>query len=126
MRLVRPPDSLSKLGSLHMGRSWNGLKYSNIWADYCQMMTITQAMRANFVKALRCWVQVSRVLRSENASSKVCGVFNKAKIQAVLLFRIEMWKLAPLGMVCLEGFHLRAPSHMSDSRPQKRPDSTWK
>ena len=28
----------------------------------------TQAMRANLAKARRCWAQVSRVLRSENAS----------------------------------------------------------
>jgi hypothetical protein len=46
----------------------------------------TQAMRGDLPKARRCWVQVSRVLRSENASPKVCAVFNKATIQAVLLF----------------------------------------
>jgi hypothetical protein len=40
----------------------------------------TQAMRANLAKARRCWVQVSRVLRSENASPKVCGVFYKETI----------------------------------------------
>jgi hypothetical protein len=45
-----------------------------------------QAMRGNLAKARRCWARVSRVLRSENALPKVCGVFYKATIQAVLLF----------------------------------------
>jgi hypothetical protein len=86
----------------------------------------TQAMRANLAKARRCWARVSQVLRSENASSKVCGVFYKATIQAVLLFGSETWNLAPLGMACLEGFHLRAAWQMSGTQPWKRPDGTWK
>jgi hypothetical protein len=56
----------------------------------------TQAMRANLAKARRCWVLVSQVLRSENVSPKVCGVFYKATIQAVLPFGSETWNLAPL------------------------------
>jgi hypothetical protein len=40
----------------------------------------THAMRANLAKARRCWAQVSQVLRSENTSPKVCGVFYKATI----------------------------------------------
>ncbi len=85
----------------------------------------TQAMRGNLAKARRCWVWVSQVLRSENASPKVCGVFYKATIQAVLLFGSETWNLAPSGMACLEGFHLRAACPMSGSHPWKRPDSMW-
>ncbi len=68
----------------------------------------TQAMRANLAKARRCWARVSRVLRAENASPKVCVVFYKATIQAVLLFGSETWNLALSGLACLEGFHLRA------------------
>ncbi len=66
----------------------------------------TQAMRANLAKARGCWARVSRVLRAENALPKVCGVFYKATIQAVLLFRSETWNLPPSGLACLEGFHL--------------------
>jgi hypothetical protein len=84
----------------------------------------TQAMRGNLAKAHRCWAWVSQVLRSENASLKVCGVFYKATIQAVLLFGSETWNSAPSGMACLEGFHLRAAWHMSSSHAQKRPDGT--
>ncbi len=65
------------------------------------------------------------MLRSENASPKVCGVFYKATIQAVLLFGSETWNLAPSGMVCLEGFHLRAAWRILGIPPWKRPDGTW-
>jgi hypothetical protein len=82
-------------------------------------------MRGNLAKAHRCWAQVSQVLRSENALPKVCGVFHKATIQAVLLFGSEMWNLVPSGMACLEGFHLKAAWRMSGSHPWKRPDGMW-
>ncbi len=86
----------------------------------------TLAMRANLAKACGCWVRVSRVLRAENASPNVFGVFYKAKIQAVLLFGSETWNLAPSGLVCLEGFHLRAAWRMSGRGPKKLPDGTWR
>jgi hypothetical protein len=56
----------------------------------------SQAMRLNLKKAHKSWAQVSRVLRAENTSPKVCGVFYKATVQAVLLFGSETWKLSPL------------------------------
>ncbi len=37
-------------------------------------------------KACKGWAQESRVLRAENASPKVCCVFYKGTVQAVLLF----------------------------------------
>jgi hypothetical protein len=40
----------------------------------------SQAMRANLKKARKSWARVSRVLRAENASPKVCGVFYKAVV----------------------------------------------
>ena len=50
----------------------------------------TQAMQANLKKTRKSWGRVSCVLRAENASPKVCGVFYKATVQAVLLFGSEM------------------------------------
>jgi hypothetical protein len=58
----------------------------------------SQAMQSNLMKARKSWVQVSFVLRAENASPKVSGVFYKEIVQAVLLFGIEMWKLSPLSL----------------------------
>ncbi len=86
----------------------------------------TQAMRGNLKKACKNWGQVSRVLRAENASPKVCGVFYKATVQAVLLFGSETWKLSPLSLKSLEGFHIRAVHRMAGKMPTKNPDGTWK
>jgi hypothetical protein len=83
-------------------------------------------MRANLAKVRRCLAWLSRMLRSENTSPKVCGVFYKATIQAALLFESKTWNLAPSGMACLECFHLRAAWQMSGTWHQKRPDGTWK
>ncbi len=58
----------------------------------------SQAMQSNLMKARKSWAQVSCVLRAENASPKVSGVFYKEIVQAVLLFGIEMWKLSPLSL----------------------------
>jgi hypothetical protein len=86
----------------------------------------TQAMRANLAKARGCWARVSQVLRAENALPKVCGVFYKATIQAVLLFGSETWNLAPSRLACLEGFHLRAAWQMSGRGQKKLPNGTWR
>ena len=52
-----------------------------------------QAVRDNIKKARKCWRRVSRVLRAENASLRVCGMFFKATVQAILLFRSETWNI---------------------------------
>ncbi len=66
------------------------------------------------------------MLRAENASPKVCGVFYKAVVQAVLLFGSETWKLSPLTLKSLEGFHIGAAGCMTGMQPAKNPDGTWK
>ena len=44
------------------------------------------AMQSNLMKAQKCWSRITRVLRAEHASPRVCGMFYKAAIQAILLF----------------------------------------
>jgi len=85
----------------------------------------SQAMRSNLKKARKSWARVSRVLRAENAAPKVCGVFYKATVQAVLLFGSETWKLSPLSLKSLEGFHIRAARRMAGMQPARNPDGTW-
>jgi hypothetical protein len=85
----------------------------------------TQAMQANLRKARKSWGQVSCALRAENASPKVCGVFYKATVQAVLLFGSETWKLSPLSLKSLEGFHIWAAHRMVGKMPPRNPDGTW-
>ena len=78
-----------------------------------------QAMQSNLMKARKCWSRISRVLRAEHASPRVCGLFYKATVQAVLLFGSEMWNLTPSALKCLEGFHIRAARRMSGMMPVK-------
>jgi hypothetical protein len=85
----------------------------------------SQAMRSNLTKVRNSWAQISHVLRAENASPKVCGVFYKATVQAVLLFGSEMWKLSPSSLKSLEGFHIRAACRMAGMQPARNPDGTW-
>jgi hypothetical protein len=82
-------------------------------------------MRSNLKRARKSWAQVSRLLRAENASPKACGVFYKATVQAVLLFGSETWKLSPLSLKSLEGFHIRAARRMAGMQPARNPDGTW-
>jgi hypothetical protein len=65
------------------------------------------------------------VLRAENASPKVCGVFYKAVVQALLLFGSETWKLSPASLKSLEGFHIRDARRMAGMQPTRDPDGTW-
>ena len=46
----------------------------------------TQAVRGNLKKSRRVWARISRVLRAENASARVCWMFYNATVQSVLLF----------------------------------------
>ncbi len=65
------------------------------------------------------------MMRAENASSHVCGMFYNATVQSILLFRSETWNLSPTSLKSLEGFHIRAAWHMAGKRQLKRPDGTW-
>ncbi len=85
----------------------------------------TQAMQGNLKKARKSWGQVSCILRAENASTKVYGVFYKATVQAVLLFENETWKLSPSSLKSLEGFHIWAAHCMASKMPTRNPDGTW-
>ncbi len=44
------------------------------------------AVQAQLVKARAVWARVSNVLRSENASPRVCGMFYKTVVQEILLY----------------------------------------
>ena len=85
----------------------------------------SQALRSNLRKARKCWGRLQRVLRAENASPRVSGMFYKATVQAVLLFGSESWNLTPSAIKCLEGFHLRAARRMTGMMPCKQPDGSW-
>ena len=85
----------------------------------------TQAIQGNLKKVRKSWGQVSCILRAENDSPKVCGVFYTATVQAVLLFGSETWKLYPLSLKSLEGFHIWAARRMAGKMPTRNPDEKW-
>ena len=64
-------------------------------------------------------------MRYENASPRVCGMFYKATVQAVLLYGSETWNLSPAMLRTLESFHLRAARRMTGLMPSKAADGSW-
>ena len=78
----------------------------------------THAVRGNLKKAWRVWALISHVLRAENASPRVCGIFYKATVQSVLLFGSETWCLAPAALKSFEGFHVKAARCMTGMLPK--------
>ena len=86
----------------------------------------SQAVHGNLKKAQGCWARISRVLRPENASSRVCAMFYKATVQAVLLFGSETWNRTPTAMKWLEGFHIQAAYRMMrTNKPRRSPNGEW-
>ncbi len=85
----------------------------------------TQAVRNNLKKARGVWARLSRMIRAENASPRVCGIFYKATVQLILLFGSKTWNLSLVGLKSLEGFHIRAAWCMAGKRPWKLLDGTW-
>jgi hypothetical protein len=61
----------------------------------------TQAMRSNLRKARACWARILHVLQPEHASPRTCGMFYKATVHAVLLYRSETWSLPMLSIKIL-------------------------
>ncbi len=65
------------------------------------------------------------MLRAENASPRMCGMFYKATVQAVVLYGSETWSLSPSSLKGLEGFHIWAAWRMSGLWPEKKPNGSW-
>jgi len=64
-------------------------------------------------------------MKSKNASPRVCGLFYKATVQAVLLFGSESWTITPTMRRGLEGFHTRAARRMTGMIPEKDTMGNW-
>ncbi len=82
-------------------------------------------MQSNLRKARGCWAWVSRVLQAENATPKMCGMFYKATMQAVLLYGSETWSLSLPSMKFLESFHICTAWEMLGKRPERKEDGSW-
>ena len=69
---------------------------------------------------------ISLALRAENVTPRVCGMFYRATVQAVLLYDSETWVISPASVWMLEGFHVHCTCRMTILMPRKRQDRTWK
>ena len=58
----------------------------------------TQAVRARLIKARAIWSMLSKVLRAENATPRVCGIFYRATVQAVVLYNSKTWVMSPASL----------------------------
>jgi hypothetical protein len=65
------------------------------------------------------------VLWAENATPKMCVMFFKVTMRAMLLYGSERWSLSPSSMKRLEGFHIHAAWRMSGKRPERKKDGSW-
>lgn len=86
--------------------------------------TDTQAIRANLAKARTVWKKFHKLLRGQNMSPRVCGMFFKAVIQAVLLYGSESWVLTDSALRCLEGFVYQAACSMARQHRKRRDQQT--
>jgi hypothetical protein len=119
MRLPRVPSTPSTMHLHVTGTSWPEWRYSSTWGGN------THAMGSNLRKAGGCWARISHVLRAENATPWMSGMFYKVTVQAVLLYGSETWSSPPSSVTRLEGFHIQAAWRMSGLQPEKKPDGSW-
>ena len=73
----------------------------------------TQAIRGNLKKCRKTWARISKVLRAEYASPRVCGMFYRATVQSILLYGSETWTVAPANLAMMEGFHVHTARRMA-------------
>ena len=84
---------------------------------YYTHITYSTKLAGNLAKACRVWARISRVLRAENASARVCGMFYKATVQSVLHFGGKTGVLSPATLQRLEGFHVKSARRMTGLLP---------
>ena len=85
-----------------------------------------RAVRAQLLKARKVWVRLGNILKDENVSPRVNGMFFRAMVQAVLLYRSETWYLTPALLARLNGFQIKAGYRMArENRLKRDPDGNW-
>ena len=85
-----------------------------------------RAINANLKKARRCWWRLACLLRVDNVSLRVSGMFYKGVVMAVLLYGRKSWNITPLTTRRLEGFHHSAAMRMAlEHKPRRQSNRTW-
>jgi hypothetical protein len=79
-----------------------------------------QAIQQQLQKTRGVWARVGQVLRGENTAPRIAAKFYKAVVQAVLLYRREIWNLTNSALARLEGFHVCAAYKMARKHQSKK------
>ena len=72
------------------------------------------------------WRRMSYILSREGVTPRVSGLFFKAVIQAVLLFRTETWVVTLRMGKALGGFQTKVVIRLTGQIPRRTTDGTWK
>ena len=80
---------------------------------------------SNLQKAQKAWARISSMLWADNASPRICGLFYKVTVQAILLHVSETWNLTPTVLRCLEVFHLQVARCMTGMMTKKGRNNIW-
>ena len=72
----------------------------------------------NLRKVRKSWSQMARILGQEGASPRVSGMFFKAVVQVVLLFKLETWVLTPRMGRALGSFQHRVARQIMGRQPK--------
>ena len=88
----------------------------NYWKEVCR----------NIGKARRVWSRLGKLLRREEAESRVYAMFYRAVVRAVLLFGAETWVLSEEMPHNLEGVHVLFLRQITGQRIVRQRDRTWR
>ena len=79
----------------------------------------------NLWKARKGWLRLPRILVREGVKPRASGIFFKAVVQAVLIFRSEMWVMTPHMGRSLGGFKHSVSRRINGRQPQRMMEGSW-
>ena len=76
-------------------------------------------------KSRKSWYQLDRVWEREGADTRTSGYFYITVVQAILLFRLEIWVVTPRIKRLLGYFHHRVARGISGKMSRQRAEGRW-
>ena len=79
----------------------------------------------NLWKARKGWSRLPIILVREGVNPRASGIFFKAVVQAVLIFRSEIWVMNPHMGRYLGGFKHSVSRRINGRQPQRMMEGSW-
>ena len=104
---------------------------STVWSFKYMVRVLTAvydnwaAVISNLMKLQKRWVKFSCILGKEVANVQVYGLFYKAMVQSVLIYRSEMWVLMPQMVRTLGNFHHRVARNLIRWKLRQQANKGW-